>query len=90
MLEPAEAKGKELSIYTSVLHFSNEKERKMSAYRNPGLTLLVLRAPKLCGIQSSTPQGLKGQTYCCKTGAECILLQKRSRRHAAYWAVLDV
>ena len=73
-LKPAEAKGKEVSIYTSVLHFSNEKERKLSAYWNLSLTLLVRRVPRLCGIQSSALQEPKSQTYCCKNGAEYILL----------------
>lgn len=64
-----EAKGKEVSVYTSVFYFSKEKERKLSADWNPSSSLLVIY-----GTQSFTLQEPKSQSCCCRNGAGSCLL----------------
>lgn len=51
-----------MSIYTSALYFSKEKERELAADWNPSLSLLVLRAPGFLELRALLCRSLKVRT----------------------------
>lgn len=73
-LEPRRQKKKKRR-YTSLMHFSKEKGRKLAADWNPSLSLLVLRAPEFLELRALLCRSLKVRPVAAdmEQAADCSL-----------------